>query len=321
MPNRASTRLSVIVPCYNVEAYAGNALVSLARNRHPEIEFVLVDDASTDTTATVLAAHAERLGRARILTHPRNRGLAAARNTGLDAATGRYVTFLDGDDWVEPGYYPKLLATVEQLGCEMVRTDHVKVDGRKRSVYRISHGPRGVVMSPREAILPADRPTSVDAPWAWAGIYSRRLADEGLLRFSERLRTAEDRPWIWRLHRRARSFAVVGMIGIFYRQGVPTSLTQVGDERQLDFLDAFEELFAELDQDPDAARFLPKAVRSYCGVLHHQLGRRDRLAPRVSSRLVERSRESLGRLPARELRAAVAGMDQERRRRLRLVLP
>lgn len=320
MPERATTRLSVIVPCYNVEAYAANTLISLARSRHPAIEFLLVDDASTDATPALLAEHADTLGRVSVLTHRRNAGLAAARNTGLDAAAGQYVAFLDGDDWVEPGYYPRLLAAIERLGCQMLRTDHVKVSGRKRTVYRITHGPRGVVMSPRAAILPVDRLTSVDAPWAWAGIYHRGLADNGLLRFSERLRTAEDRPWIWRLHRRAETFAVVGLVGIFYRQGVATSLTQTGDERQLDFIDAFEQVFADLADDPDAARFLPKAVRTYCLVVNRHLGRRDRLTPTLGRRLVERSRDSLAALPAREVKAAVAGLDEASRRRMRLVL-
>ena len=314
-------RLSVVVPFYNVEEYASNTLVSLARSRHPDIEFILVDDASTDTTPVILADHADSLGRVSVVTHQNNAGLSAARNSGLDAARGTYVTFLDGDDWVEPGYYPTLLATIERLGCEMVRTDHVKVNGRKRTVHRITHGPRGVVMSPRSAILPQDRLTSVDAPWAWAGVYHRRLADDGLLRFSDQLRTAEDRPWIWRLHLRARSFAVVGMIGIFYRQGVANSLTQVGDERQLDFIDAFEQVFAGLAEDHEGDRFLPKAVRTYCSIINHHLSRRDRLTPSLGAHLVERSRASLGRLPPDEVRKAVAGMDEGRRRRLRVVLP
>ena len=311
----------MIVPCYNLEAYAADTVVSLARSRHPEIEFLLVDDASTDNTPAILAAQADALGRVRVLTHLRNAGLSAARNTGLDAAAGTYVAFLDGDDWVEPGYYPKLLAAIERLGCDMLRTDHVKVSGRTRTIHRITHGPRGVVMSPREAILPVDRATSVDAPWAWAGIYHRRLVDDGLLRFSERLRTAEDRPWIWRLHRQARSFAVVGLIGLFYRKGVATSLTQIGDERQLHFLDAYEEVFAELAEDPDAARFRPKAVRSYCAIISRQLSQRDRLSPALSQRLVERSRTTLDQLPAGEVRSAMARMNPARRQQLRAVLP
>jgi glycosyltransferase involved in cell wall biosynthesis len=315
-----SPRLSVVVPFYNVEAYAPETLVSLARSRHPDIEFILVDDASTDSTPTILADHADSLGRARVPTHRRNAGLAAARNTGIDVATGKYVAFLDGDDWVEPGYYPRLLAAIERLGCEMLRTDHVKVNGRKRTVYRIPHGPRGVVMSPRAAILPANRMTSVDAPWPFAGIYHRRLADSGVLRFAEQLRTAEDRLWIWRLHLHVPTFAVVGMIGIFYRQGVATSLSQVSDERQLDFIDAFERIFAELSNDSEGPRFRSKAVRSFCSLLNYFLMREDQLTSATGVRLRERSQEFLVRLPGPEVQTAISTLDGAGRRRMQAVL-
>ncbi|MCO6705232.1 glycosyltransferase family 2 protein, partial [Streptomyces sp. CHB9.2] len=73
-------------------------------------------------------------------------------------------------------------------------------------------GLRGEVLDPRDAILPADRTTSVDYAYVWAGIYHRRLLERGLLHFTESLRTAEDRPWIWRLHREATSFAVTDLL-------------------------------------------------------------------------------------------------------------
>ena len=74
--------------------------------------------------------------------------------------------------------------------------------------------------------------------------------DAGLLHFTDGLRTAEDRPWIWRLHREAESFAVVGLLGVFYRRGVASSLTQIGDVRQLDFIRAFDQVVEETAQDP-----------------------------------------------------------------------
>ena len=321
MQSRAPARLSVIVPCYNVEAYAANTLRSLAQSRQDDIEFLLVDDASTDGTAAVLDTYAAALGRVQILTRSANGGASAARNTGLDAATGTYVTFLDGDDWVEPGYYPKLADTIERLGCDMVRTDHVKVLGRKRTLHRIVHGPRGVVMSPREAILPAHRATSVDAPNVWAGIYHRRLADRGVLRFPEHLCTAEDRLWIWRLHLRVPTFAVVGLAGVFYRRGLKDSLSTIGDEGQLHFLDAYADILAELASDPDDARFRPKAVRSLCTLVDHHLNLRARLTPALDRRLVERSRAALAALPRGEVATAAAAMSEERRCRLEEVLP
>jgi hypothetical protein len=310
-------RLSVIVPCHNVAGYAAQTLRSLRHSAGPEIELLLVDDASTDETPAVLAAGAERLPGARVLSLPRNVGLAAARNAGIREARGEYLTFLDGDDFVAAGYYPQLLAVIERLGCAMVRTDHVQVHGRERTVHRIGHGPRGVVSRPRDAILPADRATSVDSPNAWAGIYHRRLVDNGLLYFSEHLRTCEDRPWNWRLHLRADSFAVVGLLGVFYRRGVSTSLTQITDERQLDFLPAFDQIVADTVQDPDGDRLLPKALRSYCAMVLHHLGRRDRYEREAAARLTRRCREALLRLPAEPLGEVVTRLDPARAAQLR----
>ena len=92
-------------------------MISLARSRHPEIEFLLVDDTSTDDTPSVLAPVADRLGRARLVTHEHNRGAVRFPQLGSGGGGRRgYVTFPDGDDWVAPGYFPALLATIERLG-------------------------------------------------------------------------------------------------------------------------------------------------------------------------------------------------------------
>ncbi|MFP5282098.1 MAG: glycosyltransferase family 2 protein [Actinomycetes bacterium] len=305
--------LSVIVPFYNVAAYAAQTVRSLRGNAADDVEFVLVDDASTDETPAILAEDAGRLPGARVITCARNGGLSAARNVGLGAARGTYLTFLDGDDVVAPGYYPELLATVRRLGCDFVRTDHVQFRGLERSVTRIHHGPRRVVGRPREAILPADRVTSVDAAHAWAGVYTRRLLEAGLLHFDPRLRTCEDRPWIWRLHLQAESFAVVGLLGVHYRRGVASSLTQVTDERQLDFLPAFDAVVAAVLADPDADRLLPKALRSYVAITWHHLARTDRYSPDLAAQLRLRCRLALARLPEAPLRGVLAQLDPVRR--------
>jgi glycosyltransferase involved in cell wall biosynthesis len=313
------TRLSVIVPCYNVSPFLATTLASLRSNAAPDVEFVIVDDASTDGTANLLAAGLDRLPRARLVSHHRNRGLASARNSGLAVARGTYLTFLDGDDWLAPGHLERLTSVIQRLGCSMVRTDHVQVEGRARSVHRIAHA-RGVVGSPRSAILPASRATSVDAAWAWAGIYHRSLLDRGLLQFPDGLRTCEDRPWIWRLHLQADSFAVVGLTGVFYRRAVATSLTQVADERQLDFVPAFEQVFALVQADRDADRLLPKALRSYCSIVAHHLSRRDRYPPALQARLSTDCRESMRALPQAPLRAVYAQLGKVRQDLLAEVL-
>ncbi|CAL9442927.1 glycosyltransferase family 2 protein [Streptomyces sp. enrichment culture] len=310
-------KLSVIVPFYNVRPHAPDALRSLRANARDDFEFILVDDCSTDGTADLLAAAERDLPGAVLVRHERNGGLATARNTGIDRARGEYLTFLDGDDWLAPGHYARLVAVIEELGCDFVRTDHVQCTARARTVHRVPHGRRNVPVRPRDAILPAHRTTSVDYAYAWAGIYHRRLVERGLLHFTDGLRTAEDRPWIWRLHREAESFAVSGLLGVFYRRGLPSSLTQIGDERQLDFIRAFDQVVEETAHDPEAAALLPKAVRTYCAIIAHHLGNLDRFEPPVARRLKTMSAAALHRLPQDVLDAALDAMDAGRAARLR----
>ena len=155
------------------------------------------------------------------------------------------MTFLDGDDWLAPGYLRQLVNAIDTLACDFVRVDHVQVKGRKRMVHRAPEARRGVVLDPRSGILPVSQSTMVDYPYAWAGIYRRALGPR--LKFPAGLHTAEDRPWIWRLHREARSYAVVSLAGVFYRRQVANSLTQTGDRRQLHFLDAFALVLDQVD--------------------------------------------------------------------------
>lgn len=310
----------MIVPFYNVQQYAPDTLRSLRLNADRDFEFILVDDHSKDETPAILERAAEALSdvaQVRYIRHERNGGLATARNTGLDAAQGEYLTFLDGDDWLAPGYFTELVSAMDDLGCDFVRTDHVQATARARSVSRVPIGRRWEVFSPREAILPAHRSTSVDYAYAWAGAYHRRLVDKGLLHFTDGLRTAEDRPWIWRLHREAESFAVVSLLGVFYRRGVASSLTQIGDVRQLDFIRAFDQVIEETAADRDADRLLPKAVRTYCAIIAHHLSNEDRFEPAVARQLRSMSAAAIKRMPQDALGDALEAMDMDRSSKLR----
>ncbi|MFF0199218.1 glycosyltransferase family 2 protein [Streptomyces sp. NPDC005017] len=313
-------KLSVIVPFYNVQQYAPDTLRSLRMNARSDFEFVLVDDHSQDETPAILERAAEELSevaRVRHVRHEVNGGLATARNTGLDLATGEYVTFLDGDDWLARGYLSDLVDAHERLGCDFVRVDHVQATARARTVHRVPVGLRGEVLDPRAAILPADRSTSVDYAYAWAGCYHRRLVDRGLVHFTDGLRTAEDRPWIWKLHREADSFAVLDLYGVFYRRGVATSLTQIGDVRQLDFIRAFDQVVEETAADRDADRLLPKAVRTYCAIIAHHLSEIEKFEPAVARELRARSAAAIQRMPQDALGDVLDTMDLKRSTKLR----
>ncbi len=253
--------LSVIVPVHNGARHLPTALASLDRNAGPDVEVVVVDDASTDTTPDLLDAWASDRPMSTVLRNAESIGAAAARNVGLDHASGRLLTFFDADDWLGPGHLADLVAAIDGLGCDFVRTDHVQVHGRSRVLHR-APCVRDVVLDPRAHIMPVQRETMIDYPFSWAGVYRRELGD--VLRFPETLHTATDRPWIWRLHREAASFATVSLSGLFYRREVEGSLTRIGDARRLHFFDAYRLVLEQVRDEPDIR---PKAVRQFVSLL------------------------------------------------------
>ncbi|MEU0131228.1 MULTISPECIES: glycosyltransferase family 2 protein [unclassified Streptomyces] len=305
-------KLSVVVPCHNVGAFVDTTLGSLARNTGPDIEFLLVDDCSTDDTPAVIDRWADRLPQAEVIRHESNVGISAARNSGIDAARGDFVTFLDGDDWYAPGHLDRLLHAAAGLDCDFARTDHVQVTGTSRVVRRAPARLRDTVLDPREGIASPGWETMVDYPFVWAGVYHRRLFEDGGHRFATRLRTAEDRLWIWQLHLRARTCAALNLYGVFYRRGVTTSLTQIQDSRQLDFFPAYDTLIDEIGGDPDAELLLPKAVRTYCAMIAFHNEKADAYEPATARRLRDESAAALRRMPQHVLDETLTTMDTRR---------
>ena len=100
--------LSVIVPVYNVENYLSRCVDSILSQSGVTLEVLLVDDGSTDASGKICDSYAARDDRVKVI-HKENGGLSSARNTGLDRASGDYVTFVDSDDYLEPEAYGPML--------------------------------------------------------------------------------------------------------------------------------------------------------------------------------------------------------------------
>ena len=109
--------ISVVVPMYNVERYLSDCLESLAHQTHTDLEVIMVDDGSTDSSADLAQTFADRDGRFRLVQQP-NGGLGNARNTGADLATGDYLAFVDSDDVVVANAYELLSGSLEKTGSD-----------------------------------------------------------------------------------------------------------------------------------------------------------------------------------------------------------
>ncbi|MFS0854033.1 glycosyltransferase family 2 protein [Microbacterium sp. 179-I 3D4 NHS] len=311
-----SPLVTVILPAKDAGPYIATTLETLTR-QFPDagaLQLVAIDDGSSDGTGAIMRRYAERLPRAEVLVNSEPRGLATARNQGLTRVEGDAFCFVDGDDWMQAGRLAVLRRRLDDLGVDFVRTDHVTVRDGRRSLVRAPYPWRERSASPREAILPDDETTMVDYPFAWAGLFHRRVLDAGLAAFPEGLFTAEDRPWIWRLHLQAGSFAVVDAPALLYRRGVATSLTQIRDRRQLDFARALTQVIDLVESDPEAERFLPKAVRTALALSAHHLVRSRRMTPALRAEMRASVTALLGRLPRGDVSAALGNLSGPRRR-------
>lgn len=92
--------ISIIIPVYNVEPYLCQCLDSVIGQTYKNLEILIIDDGSTDGSGKICDEYAERDERIKVF-HTENRGLSAARNVGLDKANGKYIVFIDSDDWFE----------------------------------------------------------------------------------------------------------------------------------------------------------------------------------------------------------------------------
>lgn len=315
MPKPIAT---VILPAKDAGPYIGTTLATLARQfeETSRLKLVAIDDGSRDDTGTQMLHYGERFTHVEIIANAEPVGLAAARNQGIARVEGDFFCFVDGDDWMQPGRLEALVETMRALECDFVRTDHITVTDAQRKLVRAPHPWRGVPVAAREAILPADSSSMVDYPYAWAGMFHRRVLDAGLAEFPTGLHTAEDRPWIWRLHLSDATFAVVDAPAILYRRGVSTSLTQVFDRRQLDFIPALGQAYDLVEADREAERYRPKIVATILAICSHHLFRARAMSAPHRSELRTGLRELLRQIPDADLDDAISRLSDRRRRLL-----
>lgn len=163
-------RISVIVPIYNVENYVRQCLDSLLHQTMKEIEVICIDDGSTDSSRKIVEEYVgPHEGVMVRVIHTENRGLSAARNRGIDVAKADWLMFVDGDDWVSPGFCREPYEAALENKADMVifGTYHTSEGGRIKRLNRSKE--RSGVVRAEDVIM-----NSV----AWNKIYKRVLFNE-----------------------------------------------------------------------------------------------------------------------------------------------
>jgi len=223
--------ISIIVPCYNAETYLPDCLESLKAQCAPRIEMIFIDDGSADATGRILDDFAAEEPRARVI-HIPNGGVSAARNLGLDMATGRYIAFLDADDQLEAQALEMLWQLAEDTGAQIVSSDHIVIDMDKSIslrvqeddlyVRRLQESPERVV---REIIHMHRIYNNI-----WNKLYDRALFDG--VRLYEGVRIGEDALLNIQLYLRAKGIAHLPEFTYRYRVHSASAMAGVKNHSQ-----------------------------------------------------------------------------------------
>lgn len=181
--------VSVIIPVYNVQKYLRDCLDSVLAQTYTDYEIICVDDASTDTSLGILYEYQQKYKFLQIITHDENRGLSAARNTGLDHAAGRYVVFLDSDDMLEKEALYRLYCAAEEKSLEMIIFDYSEIyeEGLSNTFAHAEVREKEKypgVLSGRDMFCRYIHNNDVSVS-AWTKMYLREFIERNKLRFYE----------------------------------------------------------------------------------------------------------------------------------------
>lgn len=274
-------RLSIVVPAYRVEAYLEECLDSiLSDDGDPAIEVIAINDGSPDRSGAILDEYARHDPRLRVIHLPENIGLGAARNVGLDHATGDYVWFVDSDDWLPPGSVAAVRERLASIRPDVLIIDHAEVFEDGRCVVRPSAPLLGSSTPPIRLL---QRPQLLRlAQSACTKIARRAFLEEAGLRFLPGW--YEDSSFSHPLLMAADSIDVLQRVCYCYRQRTPGGITTTLSTRHFEVFEQYERLFEMVERAGGAYdAFRPELFRL---MINHYLvivGNRWRL-PREAQR-------------------------------------
>ena len=175
-----SPKVSVIVPTYNNDSYIAKCLFSLVEQTLKEIEIIVVNDGSTDNTASILEVFVQKDKRIKIITQA-NLKQGTARNNGMKIATGEYIGFVDSDDWVDLDYFEKLYNSAKKYNSDIALATNIRI-GNGKTKKRLNIEKEVFVSSLQERI---DISKQVKNPCPTNKIYRREMLFENKVTWTE----------------------------------------------------------------------------------------------------------------------------------------
>ena len=276
--------VSIIVPVYNVEQYLDACLCSIVNQTYGNLEIIIVNDGSTDSSGTKCEDWRNKDSRIRVI-HEKNIGLSGARNNALDICQGKWITFVDSDDVVDKSYVEVLLELAQKYQVDVAQCESIKLN-KKKEFIEIENG----VMKSSEFLL---------SKWfrvsAWGKIYKRKVFESKRYPLG---RIHEDLALTYKIIYESEKVAYTNRI--LYFQNVRDDSITSKSRFYLKRLDAliFRNEQVEYYKSKNEKKLIDRAIRDYAYELleYHEKTKKILKRPDIAKRIHEEYRKLWGEL-------------------------
>lgn len=215
-------QISVIVPVYNGEKYIRECLDSIFSQTFTDFEIIIVDDGSTDNTFDILTELSVKCNNLSII-RQENKGVSCARNTGIKHAKGKYLCFIDSDDYIKNNFLEELTEVVREKNVDWVLSGNIEFDDKKVS-KKLILPEKEYVLSKEIDCLQFFNLSLLTAPFA--KLYRRDIIINNNLLFNEKISYAEDREFNTYYAQNVQNVKSISYIGYYYRTDSINSLSK-----------------------------------------------------------------------------------------------
>lgn len=263
-------KISVIIPVYNVEPYIRQCLDSIVNQTYQNLEIIIIDDGSPDQCGEICDEYAEDDGRIQII-HKGNEGLCAARNDGIKAATGDWITFVDSDDWLDVDYYERMADALTNSEADILCSQGCIIETSQRSAELHTFEEPGEIKKGNDIntllckiLVPRHMAGfTISAGTVWDKFFRTSFVHSMDLLFDTNARAWEDLWFSLQAFPKAKRVSVVMQVGYHYRM-VQNSITKAFNENRphinYDFIDKIHGLFGSVEDDSIAEAINARAI-------------------------------------------------------------
>lgn len=262
------TKISIIVPVYNVEKYLGKCIDSILNQTYKNFELILVDDGSTDSSKTICEVYSKKDNRIKLF-HKTNGGLSDARNYGINHSNGEYLLFIDSDDFIHNHYLEILYNTIEKNNADLVICKYKSVYEKDNVTFDI---PDKIDIQKYDRSQVYEKmflQDGIDVS-AVAKIYKKSIFIDNNIMFPKDM-LYEDMQIIDKVIENCSSIFIADFDGYFYLQRSGSIMYSSMSEKRMSLIKKMDDLISLMkNKYPDA---VDEAIKRYVYCNFHILGR------------------------------------------------